>query len=143
MSDGAWLAIMEKTQQAVYDYARAEIRSLARRAVHRLQRMEPSGIYGGDYRYKSLWAEYRHEVQEGPCEQLEAAWDDVLTKTLNEIADSIPRQTAVLLTILAAHDIDEHEGTDLIGSVWKEGIVRLLLEELADEAGGRALVHSL
>jgi hypothetical protein len=143
MSDGAWLAIMEKTQQAVYDYARAEIRSLTRRAIYRLQRVEPSGIYGGDYRFKSLWAEYRHEVQEGPHEQLEDAWNDVLAKTLNEIVDSIPRQTAALLTILAAHDIDEDEGADLIGSVWKEGIVRLLLEGLADEAGGRALVDFL
>ena len=141
MSDAASLAIMEKTQHAVYDYARAEVRSLARRAIYRLQRIKASGIYGGEYKFKSLWDEYCHEVQNGPYEPLEGAWEDVLSKTVKEIIDSIPRETAMLLTILAIYDLDEDDGSELIGSVWNEGISQLLERRLAGEAGFRCLDH--
>lgn len=141
MSDAAWLCKIEKTQDAVRDYARAKIRSLARRAIYRLQRLEASDIYGSDYKFKSLWDEYCHEVQDGPYDLLTGAWDDVLSKTLKVIIDGVPREAAVFLTILAVGDLDEDEGADLIGSVWAEGIARLLHEQLADEAGSRGLDH--
>lgn len=50
---------------AVHSHARVEIRSLARRAKYRLQRLEATDIYGGDYKFKSLWDEFCHEAQEG------------------------------------------------------------------------------
>lgn len=139
MSEGDWLVIMEKTQDAVRDFGRAELRSLTRRAIHRLQRLEPSRVFGDDYRFKSLWDEYCHEMQDGPHELLANAWDHVISKTVNHLVESIPRETAVLLTILAADPLDEDVGANLTGSVWNEGIAQLILERLTEEAGRRSL----
>ena len=141
MSEGDWLTIMEKTQDAVYAFAKAELASLTRRAIYRFQRVKASDVYGGDYKFKSLWDEYCHEVQNGPYDPLENAWDDVISRILDELVVSLPHETAVLLSIVAAHDLDEDVGAELIGSVWKEGIVRMLHDRLAEVAGGRDLEH--
>ena len=85
--------------------------------------------------------EFCHEVQDGPHELLTDAWDDVLSGALTEIVHGMRRETAVLLTIYAARNLDEDEGAELIGSVWIEGIARELREQLADEAGSRPLDH--
>ena len=141
MSDTIRLTALERVEDAVRDYARGEVRSLTRRAIYRLQRIGASGVYGGDYRFKSLWDEYCHEVQDGPYDLVEDAWEDVLSRTVQAIIESIPRKTAVLLTILAVYESDDKNDGELVGSVWQEGIARLLREQLADEAGSRGLDH--
>jgi hypothetical protein len=108
MSLDAWQTVLEKTHDAVREFARAELVVLTRRAVHRLKRTKASGIYGEDYRYRSLfWKEYCHEVQEGPYEALQSAWDDTLDTMLRELIQSTPRPTAMLLSILAAWELEE------------------------------------
>jgi hypothetical protein len=61
MLSDAWQTVLEKTHDAVREFARAELLTLTRRAVHRLKRTKATGIYGEDCRYRSLWKEYCHE----------------------------------------------------------------------------------
>lgn len=141
MSDENWQLVLENTHDAVRTFARAEFAALSRKAIHRLQRIEASGIYGDDYVYKSLWDEYCHEVQEGPHDLLVCAWDLTLENVMNDVIERIPRQVAVLLSIFAAWDLDEEDEVDLVGSVWPEGLKRVLQIRIAQWAGQRDLDH--
>jgi hypothetical protein len=144
MSSDAWHTVLEKTHDAVCEFARAELLALTRRAVHRLKRTKASGIYGEDYRYRSLWKEYCHEVQEGPYEALQSAWDDTLDTMLRELIQSAPKPTAMLLSILAASELEEQDDeATIVGTVWLDGIVQLLKDRLAEEAGGGTAIFLL
>lgn len=67
----------EAAQTDVFNLAEDVKQRAARRLVHRLQRISASGIYGGDYRYRSLWDEFCHEQQNGPYFD-EDVWDETL-----------------------------------------------------------------
>lgn len=67
----------EAAQTAVFNLAEEVKQRAARRLVHRLQRISASGIYGGDYRHRSLWDEFCHEQQNGPYFD-EDVWDETL-----------------------------------------------------------------
>jgi hypothetical protein len=100
-----------------------------------------SGIYGDDYGYKSLWDEYCHEVQEGPVDLLDDAWNLTLDNVMDDVIERIPHQVAVLLSIFAAWDLDEDDEVAIVGSVWPEGLKRVLQTRLAERAGQRDLDH--
>lgn len=67
----------EAAQTAVFNLAEELKQRAARHSVHRLQRISASGIYGGDYRYRSLWDEFCHEQQNGPYFD-EDVWGETL-----------------------------------------------------------------
>jgi hypothetical protein len=139
VSDDEWRLILDGTHEAVRDFARAEFAALARKAIHRLQRINALGIFGGDYIYNTLWDEYCHEVQEGPHDLLECAWDQTLETVTEYVVERVPRHVAVLLSIFAAWKLDEEDDPNLIGSVWPNGIKRVLRDRLAEQAGMRNL----
>ena len=68
---------LEAAQTAVFNLAEDLKRRAARRLVHRLQRISTSGIYGDDYRRRSLWDELCHEQQNGPYFDKDV-WDETL-----------------------------------------------------------------
>jgi hypothetical protein len=109
--------------------------ALTRRAVHQLQRIKPSGVYGDDYRHKTLWDEYCHEVQEGPYDLLDDAWDRTLRPVLRTIVDAIPRHEAALLTIGAIWELDEGDEPAL--GIFPDLIQRNLQQMLSKIAGAR------
>ena len=85
MTDESWYTALENTHEAVLAYARIELKGLTRRVIYRLQRINASGIYGDDYAYKSLWDERCHEVQEGPHDQLDSAWTQILCPIVDDV----------------------------------------------------------
>ena len=87
------------THAAVLEFSSASYLSLARKVIFRLQRIDASGIYGDDYRHKTLWDEYCHEIQEGPYDLLENVWDVTIDPIVVEVVKAIPREEALLLTI--------------------------------------------
>ena len=139
MGSDEWQRSFENTHKAVCAFARIEIDGLKRRVIHRLQRIDASGIYGDDYAYKSLWDEYCHEVQEGPHDQLESAWKMTIEPLLDDVVERIPRHAAVLLSIFATWELGEEDDPDCVGSVWSDGLKRLLQGRLAEQAGTRNL----
>lgn len=95
------------SSRAIRQFAQAEFEALARKAVFRLQRVKASGIYGGDFRHRTLWDEYCHEAQEGPHDLLEGAWSSTLDPVLAAVVASIPPHQAALLTIDARWEFSE------------------------------------
>jgi hypothetical protein len=90
-------------------FAEKAYEGLARKVIFRLQQIDSTGIYGGDYRYKTLWDEYCHEVQTGPHDLLEPAWEHTLNSILGSIAEAIPPHEGALLTISAAWELDKDD----------------------------------
>ncbi len=141
MTDENWFTALENTHKAVRAYARIELEGLTRRVIYRLQRIAASGIYGDDYAYKSLWDERCHEVQEGPHDQLDSAWTQILCPIVDDVIDSLPRHAAVLLSVFAAWELNEDNDPNMIGSFWPDGIGRVLQAQLDQQAGMRRLDH--
>lgn len=135
------LRVCEATQAAVRKYARTEIQALTRKVIFRLQRIPASGIFGDEYAYKSLWDEYCYEMQQGPHEILDYAWDQTLEQILGGIVDSVPKCSAVLLSIYAAWDLDEEDDPALIGTVWPDGMKQVIKNQLSKQASDRSLNH--
>ena len=130
------------THKAVRDYAWIEFEGLCRRVIFRLQRINASGIYGDDYAYKSLWDEWCHEVQKGPHDLLESAWEQTITPFLDDVIERIPRHSATLLSIFAAWELGEDlEAMDIVGSYRPDDIRRVLQNRLAEQAGKRSIYH--
>jgi hypothetical protein len=99
------------THDAVLKFAAATYEMLARKVIFRLQRIKATGIYGDDYRHKTLWDEYCHEAQEGPYDLLGSIWDATIDSTLNFVTETIPSHEAALLTIGAASELDREDET--------------------------------
>jgi hypothetical protein len=74
---------------AVLKFAAARYEMLARRVIFRMQRMEAIGLYD-DYRHKTLWDEYCHEVQEGPDYLLESAWHATIDGFVDSVVERFP-----------------------------------------------------
>ena len=140
-SDENWEAVLDNTYEAVCAYARTECAALVRKVIYRLQRVAATDIYGDDYIYKTLWDEYCHEVQEGPHDFLEDAWEQSISTWIDEVIDRIPQHQAVLLSVFAARELDEGDDPNIVGSYWPDGIRQLLEGKLAEEAGCRGLDH--
>jgi hypothetical protein len=96
--DEAWVRILEETHLAVCRFASVELDKLTRRVVHMMQRMPASGTYG-DYPFKSIWDEYCHEQQNGPTEQLEYAWDQIIRPAISWPIGLLPDEVATLISI--------------------------------------------
>ena len=63
MSDETRWMILESIYEGVRSYARIEFAALTRKIIHRMQRVEASGIFGDDYIFKTLWDEYCHRFR--------------------------------------------------------------------------------
>lgn len=131
-----WIEALERTHRSVREFARSEFSAYARKIVYRMQRFPASGIYGWDLNHRTLWDEFCHEKHNGPIEELRQAWEQTLRPYLDEIIESIPATTAVLLSIFSCWEL---EGPlDLCGSVWPDGMKEVLKKYLIDEAMGRS-----
>ncbi|OYU46966.1 MAG: hypothetical protein CFE31_18900 [Rhizobiales bacterium PAR1] len=138
-ADPRWTTVLERTHDAVLAFARAEWPPLARKAIHQLQRMTATGLYGDYYRHKTLWDEYCHEVQNGPAPLLDGAWDSTVDGILASILDAVPEHVAVLLTIDAIVDCDPREQSSLAGLVFQDELIRVLRKELQIMAHERSM----
>ena len=101
-------------------YCDETFKRMARRIVAQMQRVRASGIYGDDYRHKTLWDEYCHEVQEGPYEPIETAWDQTMRGFIDALVEELPRHEATILTIGAVWELEQDES--LLGSVCADSI---------------------
>jgi hypothetical protein len=141
MSDETRSTILESIYKEVRTYARIEFARRTRKVIHRMQRVKASGIFGDSYIYKTLWDEYCHEVQEGPHDPLERAWDLTIPPFIDEVIEHLPRHVAVLLSIFAAWDLDEDDNPNIVGAFWPDGIHQVLRSLLNEQAGNRRLHH--
>ena len=100
------------THKAIRNYSTARFGVLARDASVQLGQMEATGIFGDDYKHRTLWDEYCHEIQQGPHSPLEYAFDATVGPILQATVESIAHSEAVLLTIGARWHLDEDHEAD-------------------------------
>ncbi|MBX7494260.1 hypothetical protein K3172_00150 [Qipengyuania sp. 6B39] len=93
--------------KAAWRFSDARIQDLARKVIHAMQRMPASGIFGGDYRFKSVWDEYCREVQEGPHPMLEAAFDQTVDPMIARHINQLDQSERELLEIALADGADD------------------------------------
>ena len=93
--------------KAAWLFSDTRIQALARKVIHGLQRMPASGIFGDDYRFKSVWDEYCREVQEGPHPMLEAAFDQTVDPMIVWHIDQLDHSECQLLEIALADGADD------------------------------------
>lgn len=130
-------AELEEIYQAVRTYGRIEFEGLARRVIHQLQRMPTSGIFGDDFRYRSIWDEWCHEVQEGPHELLEQAIEDAIQSLIIATLESIPAHVETLLVIYVTGRAPRAQGA----SVQEGHLQDALRRELEQMAINRDIEH--
>lgn len=115
--DGFWIGILTASRRAAMEYGREEFAALARKVIFRLRRLPASGIYDDGRLHRTLWDEYRHEVEHGSDEKVEWAWDQTLKPILDDIIDRIIPHSAKLLSVYAASMQDEVDDAEVIGTV--------------------------
>lgn len=93
--------------KASRSFSYAGVEALARKVLHALQRMPASGIFGDDYRFKSVWDEYCREVQEGPHPMLEAAFDQTVDPMIAWRIVQLDQSERQLLEIALSEDAGE------------------------------------
>lgn len=93
--------------KAAWRFSDARIQALARKVIHAMQRMGASGIFGDDYRFKTVWDEYCREVQEGPHPMLEAAFDQTVDPMIAWQVDQLDTAERQLLEIAVAESPEE------------------------------------
>lgn len=93
--------------KAAWRFSDTRIQALARKVIHGLQRMPASGIFGNDYRFKSVWDEYCREVQEGQHPTLEAAFNQAVDPMIGWQVDQLDHSERHLLEIALSEEADE------------------------------------
>ena len=122
------LSVDELCSKAFCRYARSELQRFVGGAIHRLQRTPASGIFGRDWKHKTLWDEYCHYIQYGPSEVFEYAFREP-----NHVLESISFYACL---IGPEYDVDELE--HCFGTIREDALVYLVLEELNEDASNRA-----
>jgi hypothetical protein len=100
------------THKAIRNYSKTRFGVLARDAAAQLERIEATRIFGDDYKHRTLWDEYCHDVQEGPHGPLEYAFDATVGPIVQAIVESIADSEAILLTIGARWHLNEDQEMD-------------------------------
>ena len=104
MSDG--YDFPQAAQTAVFNLAEEVKQRAARRLVHRLQRISASGIYGDDYRHRSLWDEFCHEQQNGPYFD-EDIWGDTLEGLLQSEVERLTPGEIEIVWLAALPEVED------------------------------------
>ena len=100
------------THKAIRNYSKTRFTALAREVAVQLEQIEATGIFGDDYRHRTLWDEYCHEIQEGPHGPLKFAFDTTVIPIVQALVEALDNSEAALLTIGARWHLDEDQGTD-------------------------------
>jgi hypothetical protein len=124
-----------------------EIARIVQQVIDGLRSSPANGTFD-EVAARHLWDEYCWALQEGPFDDdmvlenvnlgsLSSGFDDVARGYIQTELEKLPRHAQVFLSALAFEKDDREEET--LGSVWVEGIVNLILEDLNQRASCRNL----
>lgn len=138
-----------RLQSAAESFARAEIGRIVGTVIDDL-RTRPATDTFGDVVARHLWDEYCWSLQEGPFDDdmgwddvrlgsLSGAFEDVVRASIQYEVEKLPKHALVFLSAQAfAEDTDSVEEESL-GSIWIDGAVSLVLDEVNSRASRRTL----
>jgi hypothetical protein len=103
------------THKAIRHYSTQRCSQLAHEVVVQLEQLDATSIFGDDYKHRTFWDEFCHEMQEGPHSALESAFEDTIDLILHAIVERIESSEATLLTIGAMWNLEEDQelGADI------------------------------
>jgi hypothetical protein len=132
------------------DFARAEIAMIVEAVLADL-RSRPSHDTFGDVAARHLWDEYCWSLQEGPFDDdiswggmhfgsISDAFEDVVRGSIQAEVEKRPKHVLVFLSAKAVEEDADIDEEDALGrSIWMDGIVSLVLEEVNRRASRRNL----
>src|SRR5262249_16662029 len=138
-----------RLQSAAEEFARTEIVRLAQGVIEMLRSRPATGIFG-DVNARHMWDEYCWALQEGPFD-VDMGWDEVRLGTLSDAWDGtvrafvsgevekLPGHALVFLSVKAFQEDSDMEKDQFLGSVWVEGIVNVIMDEVKQSASQRKL----
>jgi hypothetical protein len=140
---------LARLQSAAEDFARAEIARIVAAVIDDLRSRPANGTFG-DVAARHLWDEYCWSLQEGPFDDdmgwddvrlgsLSGAFDDVVRASIQTEVEKLPRHALVFLSAQAFEEDADSDDEESLGSIWIDGIVSLVLDEVNSSASRRTL----
>lgn len=140
---------LTRLQSAAGDFARAEVNRIAGAVVDDL-RSRPANDTFGDVAARHLWDEYCWSLQEGPFDDdmgwddvrlgsLSGAFEDVVRASIQTEVEKLPKHALVFLSVQAFEEDADSDEEEAVGSIWIDGIVSLVLDEVTSRASRRTL----
>lgn len=138
-----------KLHSAASDFARAEIGMIVEAVLDDL-RSRPTHDTFGDVAARHLWDEYCWSLQEGPFDDdigwgdmrlgsISDAFEDVVRGAIQAQLEKRAKHALILLSAKAIEEDDDIDEERALGSIWIDGIVSLVLEEVNRRASRRNL----
>ena len=140
---------LERLQSAAADFARTEIARIAQAVIDRLRSDPAIGTFG-EVAARHLWDEYCWALQEGPFDNdegwddvrlgsLSGAFDDLVRSAILKEVEKLPRHGQVFLSALACEEDSNCDKAKSLGSIWVDGMVNTIMEEVNERASQRDL----
>lgn len=132
------------------DFARAEVARIVKAVIDDLRSRPAVGTFGDAVAARHLWDEYCWTWQEGPFDDdmgwndvrlgsLSGAWDEMLRAFITSEVGKLPKNALVFLSAQAFEEDADGDEEEWLGSIWVEGIVNAILEEVNHRASQRKL----
>ena len=140
---------LKRLQSAAEDFARPEVVRITEAVIEQLRSRSAIGIFG-DVAARHMWDEYCWTLQEGPFDDesgwygvrlgsLSGNWDETVRAFVSGEVEKLPKHVLIFLSAHAfCEDVDNDENESL-GSVYLDGIVNIVVEEINERASRRKL----
>lgn len=140
---------LARLQSAAAEFARAEIARIVEAVLVDLRSRPAVGTFG-DVTARHLWDEYCWALQEGPFDDdmdwdevrlgsLSGAFDDLVRTSIQTELEKLPKHALVFLSVQAFEEDADSDEEEEIGSIWVDGVVSLVLDEVNARASRRNL----
>ena len=128
--DGLW-----RLQSAAGDFARPEMVRIADAVVVSLKDSPAIGFFG-DVAARHMWDEYCWALQERPFSD---NWNSTIRAFVSDEVEKLPKYALIFLSDHAFEMSNDIDWSASLGSIWVDGIVDAVLEEIIGRASQRNL----
>lgn len=126
---------LARLQSAAKDFARSEIARISEAVVDELRSRSAIGAFG-DVAARHIWDEYCWNLQERSAS---GNWRAHVGAFAHGEMEKLPNHALVFLSALFFDEDDDRDEDEEVGSIWIEGIVSAIMEEIDSRAAQRNL----
>lgn len=138
-----------RLQSAIEAFAELEIVRLADLVIDNLRERPAIGIFS-EIAARHMWDEYCWEIQEGPFDvdfgwdgmslgTVSSNWGSTIRCVVGEAVERLPKYAQVFISAHVLEQESDDERDQFIGSIWIEGIVNAVMDEISSRASERFL----
>ena len=141
---------LSRLQSAARDFARAEVARIVQVVIGKLRSRPAEGILGDVVHARHLWDEYCWALQEGPFDDptiigdmnlgsISDAFEGLLDAFISTEVEELPKHAQTFLSALAFEEDPDTDDEEFLGSIWVDGIAKLVTEAVNERACQRSL----